>query len=166
MPSEVALISILVEFCRYLTRFFVSSGHSCPLHEWHCLTCMWLGCLAKFCLRDSPCLLRLGVRTACLAHHRIYLFYIFPQQLGIGRIAHGTLQKILVPLPWRLFFVSPKTSRSKLFGGFFVISGKDNANRVQNHQACLSVMPRCRLSYAKIQKNHNTGNQIVRFLFD
>ena len=29
--------------------------------------------------------------TACLAHHRIYLFYTFPQQLGIGRIAHGTL---------------------------------------------------------------------------
>ena len=27
---------------------------------------------------------------------------------------------------------------------------KDNANRVQNHQACLSVMPRCSLSYAKI----------------
>ena len=27
------------------------------------------------------------------------------------------------------------------------ICDKDNANRVQNHQACLSVMPRCRLSY-------------------
>ena len=118
--------------------FFVSSGHSYPLHEGHCLTCMWLGCLAKFCLRDSPCLLRLGVRTACLAHHRIYLFYTFPQLLGIGRIAHGILQKIVVPLPWRLFFVSPKTSRSKLFGEFFVIIYKD-------------------------AKNHNTNNQIVRF---
>ena len=29
--------------------------------------------------------------TACLAHHRIHLFYTLPQQLGIGRIAHGTL---------------------------------------------------------------------------
>ena len=27
---------------------------------------------------------------------------------------------------------------------------KDNANREQKHQACLNVMPRCRLSYAKI----------------
>ena len=35
--------------------FFVSSGHSYPLHEGHCLTCMWLGCPAKFFLCDSPC---------------------------------------------------------------------------------------------------------------
>lgn len=33
---------------------------------------------------------------------------------------------------------------------------KDNANREQNHQACLYVMPRCRLSYCKDNANwHN-----------
>ena len=31
-----------------------------------------------------------------------------------------------------------------------VFGYKDSANREQNHQACLSVMPRCSLSYAKI----------------
>ena len=30
------------------------------------------------------------------------------------------------------------------------ILSKDNANRVQNQQACLIVLPRCSLSYAKI----------------
>lgn len=35
--------------------YFVLSGHSYPLHERHCLTCMWLGYPAKFRLRDSPC---------------------------------------------------------------------------------------------------------------
>ena len=33
---------------------------------------------------------------------------------------------------------------------------KDNANREQNHQACLNVMPRCSLSYCKDNANwHN-----------
>ena len=33
---------------------------------------------------------------------------------------------------------------------FLIIPCKDNANREQNSQACLGVMPRCSLSYAKI----------------
>jgi hypothetical protein len=33
---------------------------------------------------------------------------------------------------------------------------RDNANREQNHQACLNLMPRCRLSYCKDNANwHN-----------
>ena len=36
---------------------------------------------------------------------------------------------------------------------------KDNANREQNHQACLNVMPRCRLSYAKIMQ---TASRIIK----
>ena len=39
---------------------------------------------------------------------------------------------------------------------------KDSANRVQNHQACLSVMPRCSLSYAKIvQIERNDKGKLV-----
>ena len=39
---------------------------------------------------------------------------------------------------------------------FLIILCKDNANREQNHQACLYVMPRCRLSYCKDNANwHN-----------
>ena len=33
---------------------------------------------------------------------------------------------------------------------------KDSANREQNHQSCLSVMPRCSLSYAKIVNLYKT----------
>ena len=34
-------------------------------------------------------------------------------------------QKFVVPLPWRLIFVSPKTGHTKLFGGFFCFLCKD-----------------------------------------
>ena len=36
---------------------------------------------------------------------------------------------------------------------------KDNANREQSHQACLSVMPRCSLSYAKIMLFSHTEQE-------
>ena len=55
MPSEVTLINILGEFLSFFDSLFVSSGHSYPLHEGNCLKCIWLGCPAKFRLRDSPC---------------------------------------------------------------------------------------------------------------
>ena len=55
MPSEVALISIVGGVLSLFESIFVLSGHSYPLHEGHCLTCMWIGCLAKFFLCDSPC---------------------------------------------------------------------------------------------------------------
>ena len=40
---------------------------------------------------------------------------------------------------------------------------KDNANRVQKHQACLSVMPRCRLSYAKVRFSFHFSKENTNF---
>ena len=143
MPSEVALISIVGGVLSLFETIFVLSGHSYPLHEGYCLTCMWVGCLVKFFLRDSPCQLYcIGSMYAeeddqdfRLLDTTIYplesvMFLLWTQNL--------VFQKIVVLLPWRFIFVSPKTGPVKQFGGFFV-------------------------SYAKIQKNYNTGNQIVRF---
>lgn len=48
-------------------------------------------------------------------------------------------QKSAVSLPWRLFFVSPETGFAKQFGGFL-------------------------LSYAKILKFYDAGNQNIRFV--
>lgn len=45
----------------------------------------------------------------------------------------------------------------------FIISFcKNNANREQNHQACLNVMPRCRLFSAKVMQNFLT---LQHFMF-
>ena len=111
--------------------FFVSSGHSYPLHEGHCLTDMWLGCPAKFFLCDSPCQLYcIGSMDAeeddqdfrfldsAVYSLQSVMFLLWTQNLVL-------FQKIVVPLPWRLFFVSPKTGPDKQFGGFFVIICKD-----------------------------------------
>ena len=38
---------------------------------------------------------------------------------------------------------------------------KDNANREQNHQACLNVMPRCRLSYCRDNANREQNHQVL-----
>ena len=38
---------------------------------------------------------------------------------------------------------------------------RDNANREQNHQACLNVMPRCRLSYCKDNANREQNHQVL-----
>ena len=51
------------------------------------------------------------------------------------------------PVCWNMF---------KCYAEMPLILCKDNANREQNHQACLNVMPRCRLSYCKDNANwHN-----------
>ena len=57
MPSKAALVSIVWGggVLALFESIFVLSGHSYPLHAGHCLTCMWIGCLAKFFLCDSPC---------------------------------------------------------------------------------------------------------------
>ena len=131
MPSEVALISIVGGVLSLFETIFVLSGHSYPLHEGHCLTCMWLGCLAKFFLCDSPCQLYcIGSMDAKeddqdfrLLDSTIYplesvIFLLWTQNLVL-------FQKFVVLLPWRFIFVSPKSGRTKQFGGFFCFSCKD-----------------------------------------
>ena len=131
MPSEVALISIVGGVLSLFESIFVLSGHSYPLHEGHCLTCMWLGCLAKFFLCDSPCQLYcIGSMDAKeddqdfrLLDSTIYplesvMFLLWMQNLVL-------FQKIVVPLPWRLIFVSPKNRPYKAVWGIFCFSCKD-----------------------------------------
>ena len=38
---------------------------------------------------------------------------------------------------------------------------RDNANREQNHQACLYVMPRCSLSYCRDNANREQNHQVL-----
>ena len=38
---------------------------------------------------------------------------------------------------------------------------KDNASREQNQQACLIVLPRCSLSYAKIMQVESKNNKLA-----
>ena len=44
---------------------------------------------------------------------------------------------------------------------FLVSECKDNANREQNQQACLIVLPRCSLSSAKIMQIESKINKLA-----
>ena len=126
MPSEVALISIVGGVLSLFESIFVLSGHSYPLHEGHCLTCMWLGCLAKFFLCDSPCQLYCIGSMDAKEDDQDFRFLdstIYPLESVMFLLWTQNLvlfQKIVVPLPWRLFLGSPKTGRTKQFGGIFL----------------------------------------------